>query len=163
MNIRERAELAAEKGTVTVLSPQDGRRKDAGWTFYRGPGFLHFPLLYGTFLPVSSGNKKPSQGAHFCLPCLPASLQLLFSMENLTSETSHFPRPSSSLFPTFSFLQMQLLKLSTPIVTHAFFFACCTHADSSQPALSKAQNLETTLSQVASHSHSGVTFQVTIT
>lgn len=143
------------------------RRKDAGCTFYRGPGFLHFPILYSAFLPfllpVSSRNKKPSQGAHFCLPCLPSSLQLLFSMENLTSETSHFPRPSSSLFPTFSFLQMQLLKLSTPIGTHAFIFACCIHADSSQPAFSNAQNLETTLSQVASHSHSWVTFQVTVT
>lgn len=113
---------------------------------------------------------------HFSCQCLPGTRSHL---RERTSAFPVYPRLSNSssvwrtllqkqaispgLAPTFSFLQMQLLKLSTPIGTHAFFFACCIHADSSQPAFSNAQNLETTLSQVASHSHSWVTFQVTVT
>lgn len=153
MNTRERAELATETGTGTVLSPRDGRRKDAGWTFYREPGFLYCPLLYGAYLPfllpVSSRNKKPSQGAHFCLPCLPMSLQLPFSTGNLNTETSHVPSPTSLLIPYFFLPSEAVIKLSAPIGMHAFFFACCTHADSSQRAFSKAQNLVTTLSPEA--------------
>lgn len=130
MNTRERAELATEKGTVTVLSPRDGRRKDAGRTFYREPGFLHFPLLYGTYLPfllpVSSRNKKPSQRAHFCLPCLPMSLQLPFSTGNLNTETSRVPSPTSLLIPYF-FLPSDAVIKTVYSNWHACFLLCLLH------------------------------------